>query len=170
MADASPRPDDLDMRFILRAAAVGALAISLLPAVAGSASAAQWAPNVIVIQTDDENFSDLRPAVMPNTWRFIVGHGTFFTHYDVATPLCCPSRASLLTGQYPHNDGVFNNKPGYPSLRDPGSTLPAWLEASGYVTAHVGKYLNRYEATAPSLATPAPGWDQWYSIAQAAHY
>jgi N-acetylglucosamine-6-sulfatase len=107
---------------------------------------------------------------MPNVTRFLVRHGTFFSHYEVATPLCCPSRASLLTGQYPHNDNVFNNKPGYASLRDPQSTLPGWLQASGYVTAHVGKYLNRYEKVAPSLATPGPGWDQWYSVGEAAHY
>jgi arylsulfatase A-like enzyme len=150
-----------------------AVLAALLTAVVGlstPADAARRQPNILVIQTDDENFSDLRPAVMPNTERFIVGHGTLFTHYDVATPLCCPSRASLLTGQYPHNDGVFNNKPGYGGLRDPASTLPAWLQARGYVTAHVGKFLNRYERVAPSLATPAPGWDQWFTIPEAAHY
>jgi N-acetylglucosamine-6-sulfatase len=121
-------------------------------------------PNVIVIQADDQNRSDLTPKVMPQTTRFLSHHGTRFSHYIVSTPQCCPSRASLLTGQYPHNDGVFSNGPGYPTLLDKASTLPAWLEGAGYITVHVGKYLNGYVGFAGALATPAPGWDRWFTV------
>jgi arylsulfatase A-like enzyme len=121
-------------------------------------------PNIIVIQADDQNRSDLSETVMPRTSSFLADHGTTFSSYVVATPACCPSRASLITGQYPHNDGVFANTPGYPGLVDKRSTLPAWLENAGYFTVHVGKFLNEYAQWAGTIARPAPGWDRWYSV------
>jgi arylsulfatase A-like enzyme len=63
-----------------------------------------------------------------------------------------------VTGQYPHNHGVFSNRPGYPSLRDPQNTLPVWLQRAGYRTGLVGRFLNRY----PGLE-PAPGYDRWFN-------
>ena len=131
---------------------------------AHAAAAPPRSPNVIVIQTDDQNRSDLNRKVMPHTTRLLVKNGTKFSHYIVATPQCCPSRASLFTGQYPHNDGVFASAPGYPDLLDKASTLPAWLEAAGYFTVHLGKFMNGYNQSSGSIATPAPGWDQWFTL------
>ena len=74
--------------------------------------------------------------VMPKVNRLLRDHGTRFKNAFLTTPLCCPSRATLLTGQYGHNNGVLKNT--YPSLRQKRNVLPAWLRRAGYVTAHVG--------------------------------
>ena len=119
-------------------------------------------PNIVIVQADDQSLNSFSRKVMPNTFRLLVDRGTTFLQGIAAPPLCCPSRAGLLTGQYPHNHGVFNNTPGYADLRDPEQTLPAWLRAHGYSTGFVGKWLN---GAKPALgATPAPGWDRWVSL------
>jgi N-acetylglucosamine-6-sulfatase len=81
----------------------------------------------------------------------------------VTYALCCPSRATFLTGQYSHNHGVRNNAPpegGHAKL-DHSNTLPVWLQAAGYVTGHIGKYLNGY-GSVDTLEIP-PGWAEWYA-------
>jgi arylsulfatase A-like enzyme len=66
----------------------------------------------------------------------------------------------MITGQYGHNNGVLRNI--YPPLRNKRNVLPVWLHRAGYVTAHIGKFLNRYHHhNKPTLV--APGWDQWYT-------
>jgi N-acetylglucosamine-6-sulfatase len=119
-------------------------------------------PNLVVITSDDQSLNSFGREVMPSTFRLLVDRGTTFSQGIAAPPLCCPSRAGFLTGQYPHNHGVFSNQAGYSHLRDPEQTLPAWLRAHGYTTGFVGKYLN---GTTPALgATPAPGWDRWVAL------
>jgi N-acetylglucosamine-6-sulfatase len=118
-------------------------------------------PNIILIRTDDQALDEFRARTMPKTMRLLARQGTTFTDSIVTTPLCCPSRAAVLTGQYGHNNGVLSNRPGYPALKDKGNTLPVWLHRAGYRTAHVGKYLNRYSETAPQPTDVAPGWDEW---------
>jgi N-acetylglucosamine-6-sulfatase len=118
-------------------------------------------PNIIVIRTDDQALSQFNVRTMPETVRLLAGQGTTFTDSIVTTPLCCPSRAAALTGQYGHNNGVLSNDPGYPALKEKGNTLPVWLHRAGYVTAHVGKYLNKYSESAPRPTAVAPGWDEW---------
>ena len=139
------------------------LAAWAAPAAAGAANARR-PPNVILIQADDQNRADLTPRVMPRTLAFLRRRGTAFRHYVAASPQCCPSRASLLTGQYPHNNGVLSNVPGYPKLRGKANTLPAWLDRAGYLTVHVGKFLNGYAERTGSIGKPAPGWDRWFSL------
>ena len=119
-------------------------------------------PNVLVIMTDDQTVESMR--VMPKTRALLGGHGTTFANSFVAYPLCCPSRATFLTGQYAHNHGVLaNQRPlgGYTRL-DHSNTLPVWLQAAGYDTAHVGKYLNRYGMDVPPEVPP--GWDRWFGL------
>jgi N-acetylglucosamine-6-sulfatase len=125
-------------------------------------------PNVLVFLTDDQATSTFRPALMPQTFRWIVDRGTQFTQGLAAPPLCCPDRAGILTGQYPHNHGVFSTAPGYGALQDPGNTLPVWLKNAGYDTALVGKYMNRYQRYA-GLATGA-GWDRWFQLREPEKY
>lgn len=96
---------------------------------------------------------------MPETFRRLVDSGTSFSNAVVNVPLCCPSRATLLTGQYAHNHGVLTNSPGYPALREPRNVLPVWLRRAGYRTAHFGKWLHGYETVRGSR--PAPGWGRW---------
>jgi arylsulfatase A-like enzyme len=132
---------------------------------AGNATAAPSdRPNIIVVVTDDQTLASLNTATMPNVLRWIGGPGTEFTDSIVTTPLCCPSRATLLTGQYAHNHGTLANTPGYEALRDKSNTLPTWLSRAGYVTAHVGKYLNRYKASVDDPGEVAPGWDEWRTV------
>ncbi|MDQ3730150.1 MAG: sulfatase [Actinomycetota bacterium] len=114
--------------------------------------------------TDDQAMNSFNPEVMPRTTQLIADAGTVFNEFVVSTPLCCPSRATYLTGQYAHNNGVVSNDPGYADLRDKDSTLPAWLGEAGYQTAHVGKFLHGYEETALDPATPAPGFDEWHGM------
>ena len=139
--------------------AVALLAAISLPSPAAAASRAER-PNVVVIMTDDQDFRSM--PVMPKTRRLIGRQGVTFDRNFVNYPLCCPSRATFLTGQYAHNHGVlWNNWPwgGYRML-DGSETLPVWLGRAGYRTIHIGKYLNEYGEQKP---TEVPkGWDDWH--------
>ncbi len=134
-------------------------------AVGGAAEPAGWKPsrpNIVVIETDDQRADDLR--AMPNVGRLLAAQGTSFLNSFVANSLCCPSRATFLTGQYSHNNGVWNNAPpqgGWEALRPTqGNTLPAWLQEVGYATIEIGKYLNRY---GKARRTEVPqGWTDWH--------
>ena len=139
-------------------------------AAAGQAASAQDGarpaaerPNLIVIVTDDQDEALFSRHLMPNTFALFDDGGTRLTDFTITTPLCCPSRATQLTGQYGHNNGVLANDPGYPALRDPANVLPEWLRGAGYRTAQVGRYLNGYKRGG-SPATPAPGWDRWVGL------
>jgi N-acetylglucosamine-6-sulfatase len=81
--------------------------------------------------------------------------------------VCCPSRATILTGRYSHTTGVyFNRGPhgGWQSFKPSESaTIATALDALGYRTALIGKYLNGY--TGDGLYVP-PGWDRWFAFAQ----
>jgi N-acetylglucosamine-6-sulfatase len=121
-------------------------------------NAQQKRPNVIVINTDDMNVSDL--FVMRNTLSLLGAHGTTFGNSYVSYPLCCPSRASFLTGQYAHNHHVLTDQR-FGDL-DSSNTLPVWLRRAKYRTAMVGKYLNGYGVLNPREVPP--GWTQWYGL------
>ena len=143
-------------------AALAALGCLLVPA--GASASPDPRPNVVVITTDDQWLSSLDQGAMPRTEWLVGERGATFTQAVVTTPLCCPSRASFLTGQYAHNHGVVNNFPGYGSLLDPGNVLPVWLRRSGYATAHIGKWLNNYGGAVGDPAKVAPGWREWHTI------
>ena len=153
------------------AVAVGGLAVAVSVAVALSGAAGRSAaaspqkrPNIVVVVTDDQTLASLTSTTMPSTVGLMRRGGTEFTDAVATTPVCCPSRATLLTGQYAHNHGTLANTPGYAALRDKANTLPVWLRRAGYVTAHVGKYLNRYKASVDDPAEVAPGWDEWHTV------
>jgi N-acetylglucosamine-6-sulfatase len=118
------------------------------------------APNIVVVMTDDQAVSQMRRDVLPKVTKLLGDQGTRFDNAFLTTPRCCPSRATLLTGQYGHNNGVLRNN--YSDLRGKRNVLPVWLHRAGYVTAHVGKFLNRYHHNVKRTAV-APGWDQWYT-------
>jgi len=116
----------------------------------------------VLVLVDDMRADELQR--MPLTQALLVDAGTTFTNAYATFPLCCPSRASILTGQYPHNTGVLNNVAplGGFSLFDDSATIATWLDASGYATGYVGKYLNQYADYDP-LHVP-PGWDVWEAL------
>jgi arylsulfatase A-like enzyme len=128
----------------------------------------QAQPNIVVITTDDQSLSMMRGRYMPKTTKQIAERGATFTDYIVTTPLCCPSRATLLTGQYAHNHAVLTNH--YDLLDDKDNVLPVWLRRAGYRTAHVGKFLNAYEQTVGNRFEIAPGWDVWFTALGATRY
>ena len=120
-------------------------------------------PNIVVVMTDDQTQASL--TKMPTVSSELAGHGTTFANNFTNWPLCCPSRATFYTGQYAHNHGVLGNSPpdgGFGRFVDT-NTLPVWLQAAGYRTIHVGKYLNGYGEDATSTTYVPPGWNEWYA-------
>ncbi|MDQ2939519.1 MAG: sulfatase-like hydrolase/transferase, partial [Actinomycetota bacterium] len=134
-------------------------------------------PSIVVIQLDDQVFSDLYATyrsgtgpmvpVLPNTRRLMIERGVTFRSYYVSVPVCCPSRAALLTGRYARNNGVLTNvgsSGGYTAYRqhDLKSNVAVWLQRAGYRTIHVGKFLNGYSSRPPAVP---PGWSDWQTLA-----
>ncbi|HSG42055.1 MAG TPA: sulfatase [Anaerolineales bacterium] len=117
-------------------------------------------PNIIVIMTDDQ--PDHTIAYMPTVMKELVPNGVNFTNAFVTTPLCCPSRASILSGEYAHNHQVYTNQfpEGGAEKFDATETVATWMKDAGYRTAYYGKYLNGYERLDPIGIVP-PGWDEW---------
>jgi N-acetylglucosamine-6-sulfatase len=123
-------------------------------------------PNVVVILTDDQRRDSMR--YMPQVQRLLVQQGTRYTQAMVPTSLCCPSRATILTGRYAHTTRVFGNGDvggarhgGWRRFFRTGSesrTIAVTLKRAGYSTAMVGKYLNYFGKHAPAGYVP-PGWD-----------
>jgi N-acetylglucosamine-6-sulfatase len=144
------------MRFCSRAL-LAPLALALL-----APAAAQAKPNIVFIMTDDQTASST--SVQRNV-GLIQGQGTTFTQTIASYPLCCPSRATYLSGQYSHNHGVLHNAGpfgGYTRF-DNSNSLPLWLQAAGYRTMHVGRYLNGYGVQNPDITEVPPGWNDWIS-------
>jgi arylsulfatase A-like enzyme len=147
------------------------LALALLPVARTSAQplpAAGARPDVVVVMTDDQTLRDM--AAMPNTKRMIGDAGATFDNAFVSYPLCCPSRATYLTGQYAHNHGVRTNAPpnGGVEALDREHTLGVWMQDAGYDTIHVGKYLNGYGLR--RRPTVPPGWSEWYGLVDKSTY
>ena len=150
------------------AAAILGLACAAIALFPGGGEAAkkpkkkkQARPNIVMVMTDDQAAEQQR--YMPKTNALLDQGGVNFTNNFVTYPLCCPSRSTWLTGQYPHNHGVRSNQfpsGGYAKL-DKSNTLPVWLQSAGYRTAHIGKFLNGYGRTSPDTEVP-PGWSEWY--------
>ncbi len=145
-------------------AALVATGAETAPPTVDRALAAPARPNVVVIETDDQTVESMR--VMDSVNSLIGNQGATFENSFVNYALCCPSRATFLTGQYMHNHGVLGNAPPnggfsrFQSLHG-NNNLAVWLQDSGYYTAMVGKYLNGY-ANQPRVP---PGWSEWRAAA-----
>lgn len=111
----------------------------------GSAVANADAPNVLIIVTDDQRPDTME--FMPRTERLFGRKGVRFERAFATTPLCCPFRASLMTGQYAHNSGVRRNGDTLNLNHD--HTLQRYLYEGGYRTALLGKFLNSWRLEDP---------------------
>lgn len=134
-------------------------------------------PNIVLIVTDDQDvlLGGLNP--MKKTKALIGDAGATFVNAFTVTPLCCPSRSSILTGQYPHNHQVRNNSllgncssPQWqkgPELQ----AFPVFLDKMNYHLFFAGKYLNEYgmKETGGVKHVP-PGWEQWHALVGNSQY
>ena len=127
-------------------------------------------PNIVLILTDDQRWDTVH-GVMSVVESELIGRGIEFENAFVTDPLCCPSRASILTGRYPHGHGVYgnNNGPdgGFEAFDD-SSTIATWLDDEGYRTGMIGKYLNGYEVTEGDYVPP--GWDRWFALVEPGYF
>ena len=137
----------------------------------GSAAAApDDRPNVVVIMVDDMSTTEMQ--YLPKVNALLADEGVMFDEAFNNTPVCCPSRATLLTGQHSRHHGVYTNKPtqgqGYQAL-DSSNTLATWMTASGYETTFIGKYLNGYGQwgylpDVPNNREVPPGWSDFQAL------
>ena len=121
---------------------------------------------MVVIESDDQTVASMR--VMSNVGSLIGAQGTTFENSFVNLSLCCPSRATFLTGQYAHNHDVWSNlapNGGFDRFEalHGDNNLAVWLRAAGYYTGLIGKYLNGYANDPPV----PPGWSEWHAAAPA---
>lgn len=126
-------------------------------------------PNIILVLADDLDLQLDTVTTMPALQALVADQGVTFSDFVVNASICCPSRASLLRGQYVHNHQVYTNGPpptgGFEAFRDLGlenDTIATRLQDAGYRTALFGKYLNRYAISSPANYVP-PGWTEWYA-------
>uniref|UniRef100_A0A3Q3N808 N-acetylglucosamine-6-sulfatase n=1 Tax=Labrus bergylta TaxID=56723 RepID=A0A3Q3N808_9LABR len=136
-----------------------------------------WRPNIVLILTDDLDIAIGGLSPLTKTKKLIGDAGISFSNAFVASPLCCPSRASILTGKYPHNHHVINNTiEGNCSSTawqksEEAHTFPAILKNHGYQTFFAGKYLNQYgHSDAGGVEHVPPGWSYWVGLEKNSKY
>jgi N-acetylglucosamine-6-sulfatase len=130
---------------------------------------AQTQPNVVMIMADDLDVDVWNTGrslgYLPQIEQ-VINTGTTFVNTFAALPLCCPSRATYFTGQYPHNHRVIRNggpAGGFQAFGGDDNTLATWMQGAGYRTGLIGKYLNGYALDNGGIYIP-PGWDNWQAL------
>lgn len=157
---------------------------AVLPFLSGVSASRK--PNIVMILTDDQDVHMHSLDYMPFVQKYLMNEGTTFTRHYCTIAVCCPSRASLLTGMTAHNTNVTdiimpygkqiltadqsypspmaNNVGlgGYPKWVDEGLNddyLPLWLQDAGYSTYYVGKLFNQHDVS-NYADYPSKGWTQ----------
>jgi arylsulfatase A-like enzyme len=139
---------------------------TVVPTPAPSADEPTGPPNIVFILTDDLDYAAIE--YMPQLKALITDQGTTLTNFLISMPLCCPSRATILRGQYGHSTKIMGNDlpfGGFTKFSDLGeeeSTCATWLQDAGYRTMLAGKYLNAFPTMDDLMHIPA-GWTEWYS-------
>ena len=137
-------------------------------------------PNIIFLLTDDQDVTANSLDYMPKLDKILRQEGTEFLNYFVTTALCCPSRSTIIRGQYCHNTGIWDNgdlnndtflSGGYKKWVANNldkSTIATMMHAAGYETFLVGKYLNGYSDQ--HAGDVPPGWDHWHGMTDMAYF
>lgn len=125
-------------------------------------------PNVVIILTDDQRWDKVAPRWTPEVSEAFAGH--FYSQAIVPNSLCCPSRTSILTGDYSHTTGVWTNQGTFGGFGafDDSHTIAGDFDQAGYRTAMIGKYLNGYNPGATTYVPP--GWDTWFALRTGDYY
>ena len=146
--------------------AAALLAISAFSVSAPPTPQARAAPrqNIVLILTDDQRPNTLQ--YMPNVTSELVANGVKFTHSFDNNPLCCPARATILTGQTSGDNGVWFNTDspigGFQAFKPHGGqTVVKWLHDAGYHTGFIGKFMNGYKYSTGNYKWILPGTDEW---------
>mmetsp|Transcript_34422 Transcript_34422/g.75350 ORF Transcript_34422/g.75350 Transcript_34422/m.75350 type:complete len:564 (-) Transcript_34422:1057-2748(-) len=136
-------------------------------------------PNIILLLTDDQDVLLGGIDRMPSLRQYLIDRGTTFTNAYVHTPICCPSRSSILSGRYLHNGVTKNNSVSGncngQEWRDDAErkTFAVYAQEAGYVTSYAGKYLNAYGCQKSNVAEckrVPPGWDKWFGLVGNSRY
>src|SRR5918993_1442145 len=156
---------------LLASAALAVLFISTFtsrPPTEAQTTAGQ--PNFVFILTDDMRKDDLK--YMSKTRVLLKTQGMQFQNAFVSNSVCCPSRATIMRGQYTHNTGVWhnNNGPdggwqGYKNHGNEQDNIATRFRNAGYRTGLFGKYFNGYDGTAKPL-----GWNDWFAMLPSTGY
>ncbi len=144
-------------RIVTAISLAGAVAAAGLPAARGAEAPAK--PSIVLVLADDMQTSLV--SATPNLRSLVAAKGATFTAANDQRPLCGPARAALLTGRYSQNSGVAKNSHvEFYRAGNPGRTIAVTLDAAGYMTGWIGKYINGYPAPERPTYVP-PGWDYW---------
>ncbi|MDP9185384.1 MAG: sulfatase-like hydrolase/transferase [Actinomycetota bacterium] len=174
MSHAQPRcGHSIDLRRLVAMLIVAAAAV--ITPTSNAHATTPTKPNIVIIMSDDQRWDTMNDRYMPNLTQLLAPNGVRLDQAFVSNPLCCPSRVSTLTGRYSYTTGVYGNRGmwgGYGAARRfdaTTDTIATTLQADGYVTGLVGKYLNGYEPAIDYRTIP-PGWDSWFEVRTAAYY
>lgn len=149
------------MKAVSLASIISAVLLAYVMASEPDIAEAQERPNILLILTDDLDDRASSVSHMEALRSLVAHRGVTLKNAYVTQSLCCPSRASILRGQYPHNTGITSNTNSeYASLvssAKESSTYATWVHDAGYQTAYFGKYMNGYS----TMRIP-DGWDRWF--------
>ena len=133
-------------------------------------------PNIVLLLTDDQDLLLGGMSPMSRTLAFL-SDGAYLKNFFVNTPVCCPSRSTLISGRFPHNilyneSAKGHSPPACMHMNASSSdfeekSIAMYVKKLGYRTGQFGKYLNPPGVESyckASGAAPMPGFDRWFTM------